>query len=439
MNHKKCRFKLIAYLMAAVMLTVSVSPCVYSVTSSDLKKEKEELERQKKQAEQEKNAAQKELDAANAQASSISGEMAGIKEEIDETDNALVETLGAIDMVKDEIDEINGQIKETTAKYKEAKANEDEQYNAMKLRIRYMYEKGNTTYVQLLIESQGFSDMMNKAEYIEKLYDYDRKLLLKYIDAKEEALKIKGQLEEEESELESAKYELEEEESYLNEILEEKKAEYGDYQVLLNDAKSQVSVFKAQVANKNNAIKNLQAQAELKQKEIDTAIKKEEEERKAAEEAARAAAQSSSSSSGGSSSRSYATGSASTTSSAGGSYRSPSDFGGSTGERIIAYAKQFVGNPYVAGGTSLTQGADCSGFVWRIYKDFGYSIPRLGKRNIGTEVSYENAQPGDIVCYPGHVALYCGDGTIVHASTARTGIKIGSIGYRDWITIRRVI
>lgn len=422
--------------MAAVVLTTSVAPFAYSATSSELQKEKEEIDKQKKQAEQEKKDAQAQLDSANAEASAISGEMAGVKEEIDETDDALVETLAAIDMVKDEISEIKDQIAKTTAEYKEAKANEDEQYASMKLRIKYMYEKGNTTYMQLLIESQGFADMMNKAEYIEKLYDYDRKLLLEYIAAKEEAMAIKKELEEEESELESAKYELEEEEDYLNEILEEKKAEYGDYQEQLAKAQSQVSVFKATVANKNNAIRSLETQAALKQKDIDAALKREEEERKAAEEAAKASQSSGSSVSAGST---YVTGSAATTSSAGKSYKSPSDFSGSTGERIIAYAKQFVGNPYVAGGTSLTQGADCSGFVWRIYKDFGYSIPRLGMRNIGVGVSYEEAQPGDIVCYPGHVALYCGDGTIVHASTARTGIKIGRMDYRDWIAIRRVI
>ena len=111
----------------------------------------------------------------------------------------------------------------------------------------------------------------------------------------------------------------------------------------------------------------------------------------------------------------------------------------SNGQAIVDYACQFIGNPYVWGGTSLTDGADCSGFVWRVYKDFGYSVPRTSYsfRSYGSEVSYSEAQPGDVICYAGHVALYIGNGQIVHASTPSSGIKVSNMYYRSIRCVRR--
>lgn len=114
----------------------------------------------------------------------------------------------------------------------------------------------------------------------------------------------------------------------------------------------------------------------------------------------------------------------------------------SHGESVADFAVQFVGNPYVYGGTSLTNGADCSGFVMSVYKNFGISLPHSSSadRNVGVDVGgLENAQPGDIVCYTGHVGIYIGDGQIVHASTASTGIKISDADYRTPVSVRRVL
>ena len=115
--------------------------------------------------------------------------------------------------------------------------------------------------------------------------------------------------------------------------------------------------------------------------------------------------------------------------------------GSSSGNAVASFASQFVGNPYVYGGTSLTNGADCSGFVLSVYANFGVSLPHSSSamRSVGYEVSLADAQPGDIICYSGHVAIYCGNNTIVHASTAATGIKYTSpANYRNVICVRRI-
>ena len=112
------------------------------------------------------------------------------------------------------------------------------------------------------------------------------------------------------------------------------------------------------------------------------------------------------------------------------------------GSSVVDYATQFVGNPYVWGGTSLTNGADCSGFVQSVYANFGVSLPRTSyeQQNAGTEVSYADAQPGDLICYGGHVAIYMGNGRIVHASNSVDGIKISdNAAYRTIVSVRRLV
>lgn len=111
------------------------------------------------------------------------------------------------------------------------------------------------------------------------------------------------------------------------------------------------------------------------------------------------------------------------------------------GSAVVDYARQFIGNPYVYGGASLTNGTDCSGFTMSVYAHFGYSLPHnsYAQLNCGKAVSYSEAQPGDLIIYPNHVALYAGGGMIIHASSPRTGITTGSATYRTILGVRRII
>lgn len=343
------------------------------------------------------------LNEVNQEISSLSQESKGITEEIGEIDDLLVEVIASVSLLEDDIEEVEKQIEVTKAEYEEAKQKEENQYAAMKKRIQYMYEKGEASYLSLLLGADELSDVVNRAEYIEKLYEYDDKVLKEYIEAKQAVEAKKTELEEEQSELEASMYELEEEKKALDELLAEKKAQQEDFENRLAKAKQEAAAYKAKIKQQNSQIRKLEE-----------------------EEKARLAAQAKKNNSSGS------IDSAGIISGANGS---------AGGKEIASYACKFVGNPYVAGGTSLTNGADCSGFTYAVYQAFGYSIPRTStaQRSAGRGVTYAEAEPGDIICYAGHVAIYLGGGRIVHASTPATGIKYGTATYKEIVAVRRIV
>ena len=221
----------------------------------------------------------------------------------------------------------------------------------------------------------------------------------------------------------------------MEEVLEEKKQEYENYNVQIARAKQEAASYRARIKQQTAQIRKLEEE-ERKRREEEERRRKEEEARRLQEAQANGTTVESTDSS----SQSNSSSSSSSSSGSSGGSANVSSGGSAAGQAIASYACQFIGNPYVAGGTSLTNGADCSGFVWRVFKDKGYSVPRTSweLRNAGSEVSYSNAQPGDIVCYAGHVCIYIGNGNIVHASTPKSGIKITTATYKSILSVRRV-
>ena len=434
------------YSIVAVILSLAffvLTPVQSFATTSEelqeqqkkLEEEEKALKQQKKAAESQKAASQNKLNEANSQISESTEGLGETQEAIDSTNAEIVGLMTDIELIKEDIEDKTQLIEQTNAEYEEAKNHEETLYGSMVQRVKFMYEKGNLSYVQLLLTATSYADALNKAQYIEELYDYDRQKLSEYVAAKEAAAELAQRLEEEKAELEASQFELEEEEAYMEELLAQYKATYADYEVKLAKAKQDAAVYTAQVKSQQASIAGLQKKIEAKQKEVDAA-KQATQNALEAERAAAEAAQNTESDSGDTSS-----GSSSGSNSSSGSSKTYAAAGSATGSNIAKYACQFVGNPYVPGGTSLTNGADCSGFVQSVYKAFGISVPRTSwaQGSYGREVSYADAQPGDVIYYGGHVGIYIGGGQIVHASTQKTGIKYSPATYRSIITVRRFL
>lgn len=402
-------------------------------------------------AKNKKKDAEKKLNAINEDIEDIEDQKEDLEQEAEEYEQQLVDLLVTIQIINHDIENKEDEIETAKAEYEVALAKQEKQQWAMNKRIKYMYEKGDMNYMQILLESKKFSDAVNKSTYSEKLYAYDRYQLYLYEQTKEEVIEKQKALAEDMAELEEIKLDAVSQEEELQLLVDEYSENIENFEEQLSGAKEKASQYKEQIQKQSEQIKALEA--EEQRKALEAAKKKAEEEakRKAEEEARRKAEEEASAKvneEGSNSEESSDNGdnndegnSSGSESSDGGSSGGSSSGGSAKGQEIANFACQFVGNPYVPGGTSLTEGADCSGFTMAVYNNFGLSLPRssYAQAGYGREVSYSEAQPGDIIYYGGHVGIYIGNGLIVHASTQATGIKISNALYRSIITVRRIV
>lgn len=357
------------------------------------------------QAKKNASAAQSALDAENKKISSLSAQEETLSAEQEEAENQLAEIIEELASLEMQLNEITDEIEQTKLDLIAAEEEAERQYQMMKLRIAYMYEQSEQSTFAKILTSGSISDILNALQYMNSVYDYDRNLLDEYEATVQEITNLKQDLECEKMELEEVQKAYEEQEAQLEVAVAELAKKIANIDAAINNAAKKAKAYEATIAAENAKIrKAIEAQAQLSSNSS-SSNKKEP-----------------------------------TTS---GESKNPSKRTGVSGSAVVDYACQFVGNPYVFGGNSLTSGVDCSGFVNQVMAHFGVSVPRssYALQGAGSEVSYDSAQPGDIICYPGHVAIYMGGGKIVHAKNSNSGIVTDSVLYssKGIITIRRVL
>ena len=310
--------------------------------------------------------------------------------EVDSLQTELMELMGKIDELEKDVIAKGDEVAKAQSDLTAAQANEAEQYKAMKLRIKYMYEEGDTSMITVLMTSDNLADVMNRTEYFSALSEYDRAMLLEYIKIKEEVAALKAKLESQLAELETAKKDLEDEQKALNDLIAQKKEEVENFDEQLQDAvaayqQAQLAALQAAMASRGGAAAASSSSAY---------------------QAAVAAVQS-------------------------GGY-STADF-----NAIIQAAYSQLGVSYGWGTAIPGVSFDCSGLVNWAYAQAGISVPRSSADFIATGTITDNPQPGDVIWRPGHVGIYLGGGQMIDAYDEGASVQISTVKPDDtYLTYR---
>lgn len=382
--------------------------------------------KKQKDAEKKKSQAEQDLKDKKNEINGLKDQQQITADDIKNKSAKLDEILAAQKKLQTDITSKQAEIEQNQKDLAAAQEKQQEQYDAMKKRIQFMYENSAEDNIwTAIIESNGITDMLNRIEYVSDVYDSDRALMDSYQAAVEQVKEIGTKLDKDMNELTAMQDDYEKQQADVEAAivaLENQKEQYA----------SQIAQAQQQADNYQNIIT---AQGKIIQEQEAAAAAA------AAAQAAAARANSSSSSS------SYDGGGAGKGGSIAGDYaagggKNPGASTGVSGSSVVSYAMQFVGHPYVWGGNSLTNGVDCSGFVHEVYAHFGISTPRYSQafKSVGQAVSFDNIQPGDVVVYPGHVAIYAGGGVIVEAQSTKAGITANrSVQCHTILAIRRLV
>ncbi len=435
--------------LAAPGLAVIMAAClVMPVLASD-----EEIEN----AQSEMETTQDNLDEVRNTIDDLEVKKEELTGEIDELQGKLVRTISGIKTLNSEVDDLTLQMERTTADLVIAEEDKNVQYEAMKKRIQYLYETGGESgWATVFLGGGNLSDMLDKAEYTQQMYNYDRSQLEEYLAIIETVEALQTKQYEDKSALETRKHEQEEAQEWLQSLLTEAESKYDDYDARIAEAYELADEYQALIKEQNEAIEQLiAAQAAMGISEEEAAYVAQqivdsyyanggdtgagtEVYAPVQQQQAVAGTAAETADAGNAGTVDYTRSAANYTQ---GNAISQSSNTSSRGQAILAYAQQFLGNPYVYGGNSLTDGVDCSGFVQQVMANFGISTQRTswGQETDGTAVSYNDVQVGDLIIYDGHSAIYAGNNQVINAIDEAHGIGYSEVNSGEIVAIRRLV